>query len=129
MLLFSKVFYWIVFNKYFKPATYIDRRDFMLIILKIRFKYLEPKYWTYWTVFNKYSLAATHFMDPISYDFLKGSFLIFRRKIKNIIHVRFFKWTVFQSSWNSCHVFEIVWIFPTKLWFSSSTKIVNFYFL
>ena len=40
----------------------------MGLFSKVRFTYLEAKYWTNWTVFNKYLIPGPYFKDPISCD-------------------------------------------------------------
>ena len=42
---------------------------------KIRFKYLEVKYWTYWTFSNKYIIPGPYLMDPISFCFFWSTVL------------------------------------------------------
>ena len=99
-------------------------------------RYLETFHAVLLTVFNKYFKPEPYLMDSISssiylfiyFFFFECPFYISRSIsfYKISFNRSFIEWIVFQSSFNVYKWFEY---FPTRLCFSSSTKILNFYFL
>ena len=66
MWLFSKVFFWTVFNKYYISWPYFMGPILWDFFSKVRFKYLEAKYWTDWTIHTRIIL-----MGPIHVTFFE----------------------------------------------------------
>ena len=100
--------WWKWVNEYFIAGPYLTDPTWYDFFPKVRFKYLEEKYWTCWTVFEKYLIPEPYLMDPISCNFftkVRFKYLEAKQRILfvgDLSNGSFFKLVLLLFKWFEC---------------------------